>query len=222
MLRLQTKPPDSIYASYTTGQVRHYLNDSIQSNRILKVRQSVVAALKGLNRYHKAHIIRRMVELGCGVAEISGHFSWGHFVHGYDANPISLIAAAKAFPHADFSPADIQTLPARECDVLVMAELLEHLHDPIDVCARWLPLSTFCVISSPLEGDIDPDTKQPRDLSGGEHIWSFDSLDFGKFLKAGGHELIAEHTFPMGGYNCHVQLSFHPERAKSLSPEITT
>lgn len=207
MKRLQDLGPDQIFAKYRDAQPRVYETDSQQSDRIRRARQTLLAALKGLDPVPETHKRSRIIELGCGLAEISGYYQKSHNVNGYDASPHSIKAAQKKYPDADFMWADCQKLKAERCGVLVMCEFLEHVHDPLDICGRWLPLAEFCVMSSPFEGDFKKGTGEFSDISGGEHIWSFDDLDFLRFLSVGGHELIGEDTFQMGSYKIRIQLS---------------
>lgn len=206
MRQLQDRTPDQIFARYRDAQPRVYEADGVQSDRIQRSRLTVLAALKGLDPVPETHKRFRIIELGCGLAEISGHYSKGHNVNGYDASPHSVKAAQKKYPDADFMWADCQTLKPESCGVLVLCEFLEHIHDPVDLCKRWLPLAKFCVMSSPFEGDINKKTGALSLLSS-EHVWSFDTLDFRRFLSVGGHELIGEDTFQMGGYRIRIQLS---------------
>jgi len=207
--QLQDRTSDQIFARYRDAKPRVYETDQVQSARIRRARQTLLAALIGLEKQDPDQVTHkryRIIELGCGLAEISGYYQKGHNVNGYDASPHSVKAAQKKYPDGDFMWTDCQTLRAERCGVLVLCEFLEHIHDPVDLCKRWLPLAKFCVMSSPFEGDINKRTGELSSLSS-EHVWSFDDLDFRRFLSIGGHELIGEDTFQMGGYRIRIQLS---------------
>lgn len=81
-----------------------------------------------------------------------------------------------------------------EPDVVVLCEVLEHLPDPARVVQQWLPWSKASVISHPL------DEEENCGLSAGDHQWSFSEQDFKSWFELGGHRLVHQEIFQMGGY----------------------
>jgi hypothetical protein len=140
------------------------------------------------------------VELGCGVADISGVFSWGHNVLGIDCNAQCIVEAGRAWKWMKVLVGDITEAPAVDSDILILCEVLEHLADPMAVVERWMPKAKYCFLSSPLDGD------RGADHSGGEHSWSFEEKDFHDFFERGNHELLLTEKFQMGPYTLFMAL----------------
>lgn len=132
-----------------------------------------------------------ITELGCGTCDISGSFSFRNDVYAYDCNPEALEIALDRFP---LLKATGPIPEAEPCDILILCEFLEHIPDPLTLIKAWLPLAGEVVISHPLNGDL------VRDLSGGEHQWSYNEEDFKRWFAIGGHEVIHQEIFQMGGY----------------------
>lgn len=133
----------------------------------------------------------RIVELGCGTMDISGPFSRDQLAYGVECNHDAVQIAAERWPDAHLN---VLTLDPEVCDVLVCCEFLEHIENPSELVAGWLPLAKHCVISHPLNGDLT------GDLSAGEHQWSFSREDFVNWFTIGGHRIVEEQVFKMGGY----------------------
>jgi 2-polyprenyl-3-methyl-5-hydroxy-6-metoxy-1,4-benzoquinol methylase len=163
---------------------RVYAESDVQKVRIERTRKMLGDALGGRKGC-------RIVELGCGVCDISGPFSEKHSVIGVECNQEAIILASKCWPLLSMNTMSLQP---EVCDVLVLCEFLEHIADPLELVRSWLPLAKQVIISHPLNGDIK------RDLSAGEHQWSFGSVDFRNWFVIGGHSLEAEEVFPMGEY----------------------
>ena len=164
--------------------MRLYSEDGVQQRRIIRARGLVTLCVdqsKGL----------RIVELGCGTLDISGPFAKEHSVIGIDCNTKALEKARERWPNASVEMALPDPIP---CDILVLCEFLEHLPDPGALVKAWLPLAKQCVISHPLDGDLN------GDLSGGEHQWSLNGADFRNWFALGGHSILNENVFRMGGY----------------------
>jgi hypothetical protein len=163
---------------------RVYEEDSVQKDRIERSRKMLSASIGGRKGL-------RVVELGCGTMDITGPFSQGQIVYGVECNQEAVEIAARRWPNAHLN---VFSLDPESCDVLVCCEFLEHIENPSELIARWLPLAKRCVISHPLDGDIS------GDLSAGEHQWSFSKEDFENWFRIGGHQLVEHDVFNMGGY----------------------
>lgn len=169
---------------------RVYDEDSVQLERIKRARVMAFSMLKDVAI---AACPTRIIELGCGTGDISGPFvSENTTVEGFDCNPASLKVAVERFPgFIGFEQIPDEPL---DCDILVLCEFLEHLENPLDLVSRWLPRAHTCLISHPLDGDLN------GDLSAGEHQWSFSLADFFEWFPLGKHKLVAHEVFKMGGY----------------------
>jgi hypothetical protein len=220
--RLHEKPAEEAFAHHRDNvPERVYEHDPTQSVRIAKSRALVALALQFLRGTEQVLKPKRIIELGCGTADISGYFSWGHRVKGYEACPTHFPKTALRWPHMivpegkdepdrGLIQANIETLEPEACDILILCETLEHLGDPVGVCGKWLPLAKYAVISSPCRGDFVGEGRnaQQADASGGEHVWSFDPQDFKDFLRAGAHQVLKHEEFLMGAcYNIWLTLS---------------
>jgi 2-polyprenyl-3-methyl-5-hydroxy-6-metoxy-1,4-benzoquinol methylase len=163
---------------------RVYAESDVQKVRIDRTRKMLSDALGGRKGC-------RVIELGCGTCDISGAFSQKHSVFGVECNNQAIVLASKAWPKVSLNTISLQP---EVCDVLLLCEFLEHIAEPLELVRGWLPLAKQVIISHPLNGDIK------RDLSGGEHQWSFDSVDFRNWFAIGGHSLEQEEVFSMGEY----------------------
>lgn len=133
-----------------------------------------------------------ITELGCGTCDISGAFSFRNDVYAYDCNPAALDIAIERYPLlCKVGPIPDEPQPS---NVLIICEFLEHISDPQALVKAWLPLADEVVISHPLNGDL------VRDLSGGEHQWSYNEEDFKQWFAIGGHEIVHQEIFQMGCY----------------------
>jgi SAM-dependent methyltransferase len=142
-----------------------------------------------------------IIELGCGTGDISGFFSWGHSVKGYEASTKAALEAQRRFNWMDVEVCDIQTLPPEDCDLLIMCEILEHVDDPKALVKKWLPHAKFAVVSSPVDGDVQ------GDMSGGEHSWSFGPGELEGMLIEAGHTVLDATSVPTGAYTVRVVAS---------------
>jgi len=169
--------------------VRVYANDGVQNLRIANARKYVFGALGGLSEG-----MRTIVELGCGVLDISGPLSPMHEVIGVECSPNTAQRAKEMYPKAMVSIQPVEEVVPFPCDVLVLCEVLEHLMDPLGIVDKWLPMARTAVISHPLNEPLD------SGLAGGDHCWSFSEKDLRHWFFLGGHELQAQEAFQMGSY----------------------
>lgn len=89
-------------------------------------------------------------------------------------------------------------------DVMVMAEILEHLEDPIGVLKRWQDLVYYVVASCPVNESLNHDTAWDMSkiddlltgrgpVSAGEgagHIWAMDEEGFDSMFTQAGYEIV--------------------------------
>lgn len=165
---------------------------------------------------------RRIVELGCGSGDISGPYSFERFVipeperlptdhlgrHeittvaeildaceviGIDVVPQAAISVKERFPLMDIRIAQVEDVEPIECDILVMTEFLEHVHDPWSIVKAWMPKAHFAIIGHPL------DEPNPPYETG--HIWSYNLADWNAWFEATGHHVWERFLFPMGYYD---------------------
>jgi SAM-dependent methyltransferase len=196
MKKLIERNESDQYDFHARIPVRVYSSDTIQADRISRTRRVVAVSLDRMQN-EPSHKWLRVVELGCGTADVCGYFSWGHNVTGYDASPAAALRAQQRFPWMEVKVCDIQKLEPFDCDLLILTEVLEHLCDPMAFCEAWLPRARFAVLSCPLNGDISGN----GDTSGKSHIWSVEPEDFKTMLRTGGRVLRHLEEFDMG--NCY-------------------
>ena len=194
MHRLKERTLAEQVAAHTETPVRLYMEDAYHKPRIMKTREMVAKALEELGQGDPAHRFKTIVELGCGAADISGFFSWGHHVHAYECNPNALVHVAREYPWFNLHVGNLEEAEPIESDILIACEIFEHLVDPMATAQKWLSKAKYAVISSPLNGDRE------NDSSGGEHAWSFDAPDFANMANAGGHDVLEVVKLPCGGY----------------------
>jgi len=138
----------------------------------------------------------RIIELGCGAGDVSGPYSNDHEVTGYDVTFMSEEVCARRWPNMKYQRVPVETISPEACDILVMTEFLEHVHDPVEIVHNWLPLAKWSVIGHPLD---EPD---PPFEPG--HIWSYTRDDWRHWFQIGGHQWLEEFRFPMGGWDAMI------------------
>jgi hypothetical protein len=181
-------------AHHMRNPLRVYEGDDCQRERIMRARHLTALAIGDNPR-------AKIIELGCGAADISGAFSFlWHQVKGYDINDTCLRYAAEKYPKVQLQCVELERVTPEPCDVVVLCELLEHLEDPRALVASWLPLAKTCVISHPID---EPDG---CGLSAGDHCWSLSEADFDGWFELGGHKQESKELFQMGGYKIAIGL----------------
>lgn len=193
MLKLIERTLAAGLKHHRDNPVRVY-EDDLQGDRIVRARRFVLKNLAEL-RGDESDKVLRVIELGCGTADISGPFAAKDFVYGIDCAAVQLEKARERFPRMVTREIPLEDLAPTACDVLVLCETLEHLDDPHELVKRWLPLAETCVISHPL------DELKNNQHSGGDHCWSLSRGDFSAWFTIGGHEVVEATEFPMGNYN---------------------
>jgi len=186
---------------------RVYSTDQIQRVRIANAREAVkkiLLLLKG-EYISTAHTMKTVVELGANSCDISGQISMGHRVHAWEISPQCVEFITRNYPWVQIHAEDIETAKPINSDLLILCEILEHLTDPNELVKKWLPEARYAVISSPLKGDLT------GDLSGGEHVFSFEDEDFQNFVKLGGHEVLQQGDFQMGQYRIKMLITRRKE-----------
>lgn len=193
MLRLKDRTAAESLAFHVANRPSPRFVETSQQGRILLTRRVLGTLLADLNRRCK------IIEPGCGRADISGWFSADHDVIGYECGLEAVAGAKSDWPQMDVRIGDAQTVEPEDCDVVILTEFLEHIADPLGMVKRWLPKARYSVISSPLEGDRG-------EFQESGHIWSFDREDFDAFFDRGGHELIEWFDFEMSIYKMFLGL----------------
>lgn len=161
-----------------------------------------------------------IVELGCGAGDITGPYSGERLilntdhrpkavhvssttsttaridneiiVHGYDVVPVAQETCARRWPDMVFHLGPIEEAEPIECDLLVMCEFLEHVHDPWAIVKAWMPKAHFAIIGHPLDEPNPP-------LETG-HIWSYTLADWYDWFEQTGFHVWEQFRFPMGGW----------------------
>jgi hypothetical protein len=169
--------------------VREYSRDGVQEDRIKKARRYLSMALVELGPGRKT-----IMELGCGTMDISGPLSINHEVMGIECNTGCIAKARELYPQAVVREGVIEEVEPFRCDVVVLCEILEHLHDPKGLVIKWLPLARAAVISHPLDEALD------SQLSGGDHCWSFSEDDLRDWYEMAGYNMRDGEIFQMGSY----------------------
>jgi len=199
MKRMHQLDAAGILSKQKESPVRHYATDRVQAPRIEMVRQAIGTLLKGIQPAAQIqHSRRKIIELGASGGDISGFFSWGHNVVMYEVSPSCTHEIGKSWHWAEVVPEDVNTTAVTPCDILVMCEILEHVADPVALAARWMPEAKYCVLSSPLGGDVE------KDYSDGEHVHSFDEKDFESFVREGKHTILTKTDLRMGVYTIRM------------------
>jgi trans-aconitate methyltransferase len=144
----------------------------------------------------------RFVEIGCGSGDITGPYSvppiFGNIsfpieVIGIDVVPQAAISCAARWPNMTTIISPIEEVEPIECDLLVMCEVLEHLHDPVAVVQAWLPKAKWAVIGHPLD---EPDP--PYEIG---HNWSYTLEDWERWFPMGNHQFFERFMFPMAAWH---------------------
>jgi len=198
MKQLHNRTAEEAFQFHTTTPVRVYERDEYHEERVRLSRRVLGAGLAEYFQKGKSHACARIIELGCGTGDIGGFFSWGHNVKGYEASSQVAIECAKRWSWMDVKVADVQVLEPHAADVLIATEILEHVVNPGELLKRWLPKVEYALISSPVKGDV------PDELSGNQHVWSFDPGDLERMVFEAGHTILHAETVPMGGYTDHI------------------
>lgn len=134
--------------------------------------------------------VESIVEPGCSTGDISGFFADRCKVIGIDVTPGAAAAARERWPLMEVIGKRVEQVEPIDCDILVLCEFLEHISQPDEFVAAWVPKAKYVVISHPLVGDgTDPETG---------HLWAYHGVDFANWFPTGGHELREAWTFPMG------------------------
>lgn len=147
----------------------------------------------------------KIVELGCGTADISGAFasrgaSDGHDVRGVDCARAQIDIARIRWPKGDWLLGPVEYFAVQDCDVLILCEFLEHVENPRNLVEQWLPRAANVIISHPLDEPVG------SHLSGDDHVWSFSEHDFDEWFRLGGHDVIEKRVFAMGAYTVAMGL----------------
>jgi len=110
--------------------------------------------IEGILRDH-AVAFTRFAEVGCGTGEIlvrlSATFPEASF-SGYDISPQAIeIAAGRRVPRVDFQEKDLLDDPASHFDVVLVADVIEHVEDYIGFVRGVRDLATWKVFHIPLD-----------------------------------------------------------------------
>jgi len=119
------------------GQITSGIRSILSDPRVYDALQNGLGARKArrilCRDYIRAEPGIRMVDVGCGTAQILEQLPVGIYYHGFDLSENYIDAAKKRFGHrGTFSCADITTLPADEmppCDLVIVIGVLHHLDD---------------------------------------------------------------------------------------------
>jgi hypothetical protein len=135
----------------------------------------------------------RIVELGCGAGDVSGPYADTHEVVGYDVTAMSAATCARRWPNMEPHLGPVEEVTPSACDVLVMTEFLEHVHDPDALVRGWMPLAEWSIIGHPLN---EPD---PPFEPG--HVWSYTREDWRRWFEISQHQWLEELRFPMAAWD---------------------
>jgi 2-polyprenyl-3-methyl-5-hydroxy-6-metoxy-1,4-benzoquinol methylase len=92
--------------------------------------------------------------------------------------------AQQRYPKAKYLRTTLEFDVKLEGDVLVACEVLEHIHNPLQLMKQLMPRFRYAVISHPIDQDASA-----RVIRHGHHCWVYSMQD-----------LLA--WFPLGGYDC--------------------
>ena len=196
MIRLVLRTREEGIEHHRANPVRVYDDGGIQQIRIDKSRAMLARAVEEGSKSKVGNRKLKILELGCGTADISGPIAEQHEVIGVDCHAGAVAEATRRFPKGLFVTAGVDgpSVFAAGVDVLVLCEMLEHIADPLALVEKWLPLARASVISHPL------DEPAGSGLSGGDHCWSFSESDFRTWFERGGHRVVESEVFEMGAY----------------------
>lgn len=183
-------------AHHANGPVRVYESDGVQE---LRIRNTRAVLKEAISSFPISDWPLRIVELGCGTADISGPCHIMHRIMGYDCNQAAIDEAQRRFPNGLFLKVDILTMEPIHSDILILCELLEHMPYPELFVATWLPYAKSSIISHPINGDLE------GDMSGGDHQWSFTEADFDRWPVLGNHVPVDSTLFQMSSYTIGLQ-----------------
>lgn len=161
----------------------------------------------------------RFVDLGCGSGDITGPYSqvemkvgqisedgrlsypierWPSVIEviGYDVVPQAAVSVKERFPHMQINIGPVEDVEPIECDLLVMCEFLEHVHDPWSIVRAWMPKAHFAIIGHPLN-----EPNPPFEVG---HIWSYTLGDWYAWFEETGHHVWERFLFPMGYWDSMV------------------
>lgn len=151
-----------------------------QAARVERARAFVTSVLSHLDGQPT------IIELGCSAGDIGGWFTDRATVTGVDVVPAAVALCRERYPEMTIIEAKAEDVEPQACDVLILTEFLEHIHDAVGLVQRWLPLAQFAVIGHPIN---DPGGIEPG------HIWSYDHQDYFNWLQMGGHYPLETHLF---------------------------
>jgi SAM-dependent methyltransferase len=150
------------------------------------------------------------LEVGCAEGVITAELALlFERVVAVDINP-SALAHCPAFPNVEYRRVDVERDEITECfDVILLADVLEHLREPVAAIRKCAAQCRWIVAVSPtterlnLDGAFRPELlfahRKPGD--GGGHIWYVDPEGFGSWFS----ELPVERVEDGGGYHTIVQ-----------------
>lgn len=191
MIALKHRNAKEGVAHHALDPVRIYTEHPLMADRIKRSVKCAQDALASLGRSE-----RTVLELGCGTGDISGQLAWACSVGGFDCHPLAIQKANERWGKylALYCQAEIEDVEPTQVDLLILCEILEHMHDPVSLVKKWLPHAKTVLISHPIDGDLG------GDISGGDHQWSLDVEDFCRWFRIGGHEIQAPEIFEIGQY----------------------
>jgi 2-polyprenyl-3-methyl-5-hydroxy-6-metoxy-1,4-benzoquinol methylase len=198
MKRMVERTAQQGVVHHIQNPVRVYGEDDIQKDRIHRTIQMARKAMAGI----RTNGTKKLFEVGCGTADISGALSYLHgpyswMCYGIDCHQGALLEAMMRYNPRFFTPifAAISPIgPGPLVEMVILSEVLEHLEQPQEVAKSWLRRSHGSVISHPLDEPV------PSSLSGGDHTFSFTEDDHRNFFASGGHSIDESETFEMGAY----------------------
>jgi len=186
MQRMKGRSDEEQISIHEQNNLAPVWETSAHSYRILLARRYIEKAIAGFGRRVT------IIDLGVGSGDISGPFSYDHRVIGIDLTEDSVEVCARRYPKLEHVLSRIEDAPAIECDILVACEVLEHLPRPMEAYLGFAAHAGAVVIGHPLD---EPDPSEEY-----FHLWRYDEQDFTNWFAAGGHHLVEQETFSMGGF----------------------
>src|SRR5205807_79387 len=83
------------------------------------------------------------------------------------------------WPKGDWLLGPAEYFAVKDCDVLILCEVLEHVENPGDLVDQWLPRAKNVIISHQLDEPVG------SHLSGDVHVWSCSEKDFDNWFVRG-------------------------------------